>query len=82
MRRAAWVPLLVLAAVPLAVPAAATRSCDGVVNVSATPGRGEGEESLSVNPRNPKQLLLGSNQFEPTGPMSPVSAGGLMRMRR
>jgi len=67
-----------LAAVPLALPAAAARSCDGVVDVSQTPGRGEGEESLSVNPRNPKQLLLGSNQFEPTGPMSPVSAGGLM----
>jgi hypothetical protein len=56
----------------------AARSCDGVVNVSRTPARGEGEESLSVNPRNPKQLLVGSNQFEPAGPMSPVSAGGLM----
>jgi hypothetical protein len=48
------------------------------VNVSRTPDRGEGEESLSVNPRDPRQLLLGSNQFEPTGPLSPVSAGGLM----
>jgi hypothetical protein len=68
----------VLAVVPLALPAAASRSCDGVVNVSRTPDRGEGEESLSVNPRNPRQLLLGSNQFEPSGPGSPVSAGGLM----
>jgi hypothetical protein len=49
-----------------------------VVNVSRTPDRGEGEEALSVNPSNPRQLLIGSNQFEPTGPLSPVSAGGLM----
>lgn len=49
-----------------------------MVNVSRTPDRAEGEESLSVSPRNPKQLLLGSNQFEPTGPQSPLSAGGLM----
>jgi hypothetical protein len=78
MRRVAWAPLLALAALPLALPAAAARPCDGVVNVSRTPDRAEGEESLSVNPRNPKQLLLGSNQFEPAGPMSPVSASGLL----
>ncbi|MDP9181377.1 MAG: glycoside hydrolase [Actinomycetota bacterium] len=78
MRRTAWVPLLALGFVPVAMPASAVKSCDGVVNVSKTPGRGEGEESLSVNPRNPKQILVGSNQFEPTGPSSPISAGGLM----
>jgi hypothetical protein len=78
VRPAAWAPLLALAAVPLALPASAARTCDGVVNVSRTPTAGEGEESLSVNPRNPKQLLIGSNQFVPTGPRSPVSAGGLM----
>jgi hypothetical protein len=78
MRRVVWAPLLALAAVPLALPASAARSCTGVVNVSRTPDRAEGEESLSVNPRNPKELLLGSNQFEPAGPMLPVSAGGLL----
>lgn len=78
MRRLAWTPLLALLAAPLALPALAARGCDGVVDVSRTPGRSEGEESLSVNPRNPRQLLLGSNQFEPAGPGLPVSAGGLM----
>jgi hypothetical protein len=78
MRRVAWAPLLALSAVPLALPAAAARSCDGVVNVSRTPDRAEGEESLSVNPRNPKQLVVGSNQFEPAAPMAPASAGGLL----
>ena len=78
MRRLAWAPLLLLAVTPLALPAGAAVRCDGVVNASRTPDRGEGEESLSVNPRNPKQLLLGSNQFEPAVAGSPVSAGGLM----
>jgi photosystem II stability/assembly factor-like uncharacterized protein len=72
--------LLALVTVPalLQVTAQAARTCDGVVNVSRTPGRGEGEESLSVNPRNPRQMMIGSNQFEPATPGSPVSAGGLM----
>lgn len=78
MRRIAWISVLALTAVPLALPASADRSCDGVVNVSRTSGRVEGEESLSVNPRNPRQLLLGSNQFEPATPMAPVSAGGML----
>jgi hypothetical protein len=78
MRRIVWVPLLALIAAPLALPAAAARSCTGVVNVSRTPGRVEGEESLSVNPRNPRELLLGSNQFEPAAPMAPVSASGFL----
>ena len=70
--------LLLTGLVPVALPAAASRSCDGVVNVSRTPDRVEGEESLSVNPRNPRQLLLGSNQFEPAAPMAPVSASGFL----
>jgi hypothetical protein len=78
VRRLAWAPLLLLGVTPLALPAGAAPRCDGVVNASRTPDRGEGEESLSVNPRNPKQLLLGSNQFEPAVAGSPVSAGGLM----
>jgi hypothetical protein len=70
--------LLLAAPVALQTTAQAARPCTGVVNVSRTPGMGEGEESLSVNPRNPKQLMIGSNQFAPLGPGVPVSAGGLM----
>jgi len=58
--------------------AGATPGCDGLVNVSRTPDLGEGEESISVNPRNPKQILIGSNQFAPALPGAPASAGGLM----
>ena len=36
-----------------------------VVNVTATPDLAEGEEFIAPNPRNPRDILLGSNQFQP-----------------
>ncbi len=73
---------LLLAAPLLAARAGAAPLCaradSGVVNVSRTPDMGEGEESLSVNPRNPRQILVGSNQFHPAADGLPVSMSGLM----
>jgi hypothetical protein len=77
-----WAPILLVALVAPALDhAAASPECGvdrGIVNVSRTPDLAEGEESISVNPRNPKQILIGSNQFAPALPGAPVSAGGLM----
>jgi hypothetical protein len=50
----------------------------GVVRVSTDAGFAEGEEPLSVNPRNPDQLLTVANVFHPTlpGPASSYVGGG------
>jgi len=37
----------------------------GVRNASATPGYAEGEETVSANPQNPLDVLVGSNQWQP-----------------
>ena len=70
---------------PLAVSgdsAGAEATDTGVINVSNTPDFGEGEESLSVNPANPLDIVVGSNQIQPVyvGPVVtvPVSTEGLM----
>jgi hypothetical protein len=34
-------------------------------DVSNTPGYAEGEEAVAVNPRNPRDLIVGSNQWQP-----------------
>lgn len=85
-RRSSRVAALALAcagvvAAVAAQPAAA--ACgprgSGVVNVSNTVSAGEGEESLSVNPLNPQDLLVGSNQVQATLGSSqlPSSEGAL-----
>src|SRR2546422_1541862 len=50
----------------------------GVVTVSSEPGNSEGEEPLSVNPLNPKQLTTVANVFEPDfpTPLNPFVGGG------
>jgi hypothetical protein len=61
----------VLGAVPSSAPAARYGSGDtGVVNVSNTPGFGEGEEPLSVNPLNPDELVTVANVFDATFPIA------------
>jgi hypothetical protein len=64
-----------------ATPVAAGAAVDtGVVNVSRTPGFGEGEESISVSPTDPRQILIGSNQYQPgvAPPGAPVGSKGIM----
>jgi hypothetical protein len=59
--------------------AAGAKSGDtGVVNVSRTSDRAEGEEPLSVNPRNPDQLVTVANVWQRLipGPLQAVFPGG------
>ena len=87
--RTSWLALVVAgglaaAAGPaLAAPHAAHSplygpSDTGVVTVSSEVGFAEGEEPLSVNPRNPDQLLTVANVFHPNlpGPASTYIGGG------
>src|SRR5438128_7927407 len=68
----------------LAVPAGAGaiqlygRGDTGLVTVSSEPGNSEGEEPLSANPLNPKQLTAVANVFEPDfpAPLNPFIGGG------
>src|ERR1041385_8025741 len=39
----------------------------GVRNVSNTQGRAEGEETVAVNPADPSNVIVGSNQWQPLG---------------
>ena len=50
----------------------------GVVSVSNSPGLSEGEEPLSVNPRNPAEMVTVANVFEPNAPapLQAVFGGG------
>jgi hypothetical protein len=50
----------------------------GIVRVSHEPGVSQGEEPLSVNPRNPRQLTTVANVFQPNfpGPLNPFVGGG------
>jgi hypothetical protein len=70
--------LVALAAVNLAlVPHAASADSAGsrtVVNVSNSPQLAEGEETVSVNPRNPADVVVGSNQWQPA---TPANAGNI-----
>jgi hypothetical protein len=53
----------------------------GVVNVSSSPDMAEGEQPLSVNPRNPNQIVVVSNTWQHTwpGPLSDLPGGnGIM----
>lgn len=51
-----------VAAAPAGVP---------VVNVSSTPGLAEGEETVSSNPANPDDVVVGSNQWAPPAQGNP-----------
>jgi hypothetical protein len=44
------------------------RDDTGVVDVTNTPGYSETEPSLSVNPLNPDELIVGSNRWQPLYP--------------
>ena len=57
---------IVLAAAP-GVPATAAPGdfAAGPVNVSNTVCTAEGEETVSSNPRNPRNIVVGSNQWQP-----------------
>ena len=37
----------------------------GIRNVSRTPGHAEGEETVAVNPTDPNNIIVGSNQWQP-----------------
>ena len=58
--------------------AAAFPGDTGVVRVSSEAGYAEGEEPLTVNPRNPDELLTVANVFQPNlpGPLAMVAGGG------
>jgi hypothetical protein len=49
-------------AIALAIPAAAHAQ---VYDVSNTPGLAEGEETVAVDPRDPNDVVVGSNQWQP-----------------
>ena len=66
MGRAALVALVFAALAPAAAWAQ-------VVNVSNTPTLAEGEETVAVNPTDSKDLIVGSNQWQPPAP----GAGGV-----
>jgi hypothetical protein len=59
--------VLTLAATPGAgaTPVTATTP---VANVSATPNEAEGEEYVAINPANPTDVVVGSNQWQPLYP--------------
>ncbi|MCA1823710.1 MAG: sialidase family protein [Mycobacteriales bacterium] len=80
--RGALVVAVAAAGVAIAGPAigAGGRGDSAVHNVSRTPSLAEGEEFIAVNPRNPANVIVGSNQFVPiAGPNSfPVSRRGLV----
>ncbi len=87
MRALSFATSLVLA---LAFPAIAQATIrygsgdTGVVSVSSEPANSEGEEPLSVNPLNPKQITTVANVFEPDfpAPLNPfVGGGGLQDTR-
>src|SRR5262249_16480324 len=67
-------PLSVLAVLALALAAPATAANrygagdTGVVSVSSEPANSEGEEPMTVNPLNPKQITTVANVFEPDFP--------------
>src|SRR3954470_4447212 len=67
-----------LAAPHSARPASHGPGDTGVVGVSTEVGFAEGEEPLSVNPRNPDQLLTVANVFHPNlpGPATSYVGGG------
>ena len=52
----------------------------GVIGVSSEPGTAEGEEPLSVNPVNPRELTTVANVYQPIPPLSitqdPLYGGG------
>ena len=58
------VAVLALAALAPATPAfgACTAADSGVVDVSHTPTRPEGEESVSIDPQNPSWVMAGANE--------------------
>lgn len=74
---AAAVAVLALVAAPRAL-GAVSRSADAAVhNVSNTPDRAEGEEAIAVDPLNPQNLIVGSNQFMPLTPQTGAVPEGL-----
>lgn len=45
--------------------------------VSASPGQGEGEQTVAVNPRNPLNVIVGSNQWQPLSENNAGNTPGL-----
>ncbi len=79
MLRAAAGAMLVFAAIAPLLPVTALADT-GVVDVSNSPTRPEGEESLAVNPVNPQDVVVGSNAIDSNfdlpggGAVAPCSA--------
>lgn len=48
-----------------------------VVDVSATPGEAEGEETVAFDPANPREIVIGSNQWQPLYPSNSQDYIGL-----
>src|SRR5689334_2342050 len=81
MRQASAALVLVLSLVACASASAAKsygRGDTGIVSVSSEPGVSQGEEPLSVNPRDPRQLTTVANVFQPAfpAPLNPFVGGG------
>jgi hypothetical protein len=74
---AAAVAVLALLAAPRPLGAASPSSDTGVHNVSNTPDRAEGEEAIAVDPLNPQNIIVGSNQFMPLTPQTGAVPEGL-----
>ena len=71
---------VLVAATGAATAAGGHRPPTGVVNVSRTPDLAEGEETVAVNPRDPDNIIVGSNQFQPfqdADPSLPVGGSGI-----
>ena len=80
MRQASTALVLALLFVPATTTAAQRYGPGdtGVVSVSSEPGVSQGEEPLSVNPRDPRQLTTVANVFQPSfpAPLNPFVGGG------
>ena len=62
---AAGVNVALLVAAPLGPRTVALAAGVPVYNASNTPGLAEGEETVSANPANPLDVVVGSNQWQP-----------------
>ena len=74
---AAVVAVLALLAAPHPFGAVSRSADTAVHDVSNTPDRAEGEEALAVDPLDPQNIIVGSNQFMPLTPQTGAVPEGL-----
>jgi outer membrane protein assembly factor BamB len=63
-----WATLVAISVVALVAPSQVSARTTRVYDVSNTPERAEGEETVAINPKNAKNIIVGSNQWLPSTP--------------